>query len=597
MKKREQRKRNENELLRAYVRPQRAQIAQAGGIKALGTLLEVALPMMLAQMVNVVIPTEEKKSILLWGTLMIACSFAAWFFNIRANRRVSRLTTRAVSQMRTDLFDRSLRLSAGQLDRLSIASLETRLTTDTYAIHQFLGATLRMGVRSILLFTGGVISCLYLSPRLSLVLFFLILPLTASVRRIMRKGRPLILKSREKTDEMVQVIRENIRGIRVSKALDKTRDEEKRFQTFNQNVFEAEIKAIFQMIKLGPAVDLILFSGMTLVLIFGAWMAKNHEMLPGTIMAFLSYFIQITNSLMGLNRMFIIYNRASVSALRIREILSLPEAPVEHSLLQDGEKPPHLPEASAEVAEIEFQNVSFRYHEAEGGQKTLEDISFSLFPGEHLGIMGATGSGKSTVIRLILRQYDIQEGQILIRGIPITKIDPGELRQLFAVVFQNDFLFSGSIRENIDFGRELSDRELMRSAAAAQAEDFIEEKGGLGAEIASKGVNLSGGQKQRLILSRALARKGDILLLDDASSALDFATEARLRKALAERQPAQTMITIAQRISSIRHADQILFLDKGRAIAIGSHEELLRTCLPYREIADMQGEYEEAVSC
>lgn len=244
-----------------------------------------------------------------------------------------------------------------------------------------------------------------------------------------------------------------------------------------------------------------------------------------------------------------------------------------------------LPAAKTSIPDIEFKHVTFSYL---GKRNDVEDISFALYPGQTLGIMGATGSGKSTLIRLLLRQYDVTEGQILIRGVPLEKVPTEALKSLFGSVFQNDFLFGDTIRANIDFGRKLPDDKLLHAATDAQAIEFIDEKeGGLDFTLASKGVNLSGGQKQRLLISRALAGNPDILILDDAASALDFKTESRFRKALLD-YDFQTTIIVAQRVSSVLQADNILFFDKGRIIAQGDHEHLMRTCEPYREIASLQ---------
>lgn len=286
--------------------------------------------------------------------------------------------------------------------------------------------------------------------------------------------------------------------------------------------------------------------------------------------------------------MFNIYNRAVASIERIREVLTM--LPDENQLIAEGVST--VKEADSAVPEIEFRNVSFSYL---GVKDDLQNVSFSLYPGETLGIMGPTGSGKSTIIRLLLRQYDVQEGEILIRGKDIRTIKPEALSHLFGIVFQNDFLFGGTVRKNIDFGRGLSDESIREATEYAQASTFLKEKeDGLDFILASKGVNLSGGEKQRLLLSRALAGEPEILILDDASSALDFRTDAKLRSALRDHYSATTSIIIAQRVSSVRHADQIIFMENGRISAMGDHETMMKESCKYREIAEMQmGEWRE----
>ncbi|HHV42150.1 MAG TPA: ABC transporter ATP-binding protein [Clostridiaceae bacterium] len=569
-------------MLKTYIKPYRIRVAWNALIKMVGTLMEVVLPTILAYIVNTVVPARNQTRIILWGIIMIFCAFGAWLLNITANRMASKTASLAIKNIRRDLFNRSLTLSARQIDELGVSSLESRLTSDTYIVHRLLSVTLRMGIRSVMLFLGGVFFCLLLSPRLSLVLLALILPLVLVVRVIFRKAFPLFRQVQQMIDEMVQVIRENIRGIKVSKALDTTEFEQERFAQANDEVKNAEVKAIDQIAKMPPLVNFILFTGVALVLIYGARLVNINQIQTGTVMAFLSYFIQITNSLMGMNRMINIYNRAAASEKRISEVLSLPID--DNQIISDYQKQ-QLPARNYKVPEIEFRNVSFSYL---GKKKNLNNISFKLYPGKTLGIMGATGSGKSTLIRLSLRQYDVDEGKILIRGVDVRKLSASDLLGLFGTVFQSDFLFGGTIRENIAFGRELTEEQINKASKHAQAADFIEEKEGLDFQLASKGVNLSGGQKQRLLLSRAFASEPDILILDDASSSLDFKTDQRLRQAIRVNFPLTTQIIIAQRVSSIRHAEQILLLDKGQIMALGTHEELLAECPEYKEIAETQ---------
>lgn len=575
-------------MLKKYIKPYTKRIVVNACVKMTGTLMEVVLPAILAHIINVVVPTRNQSGIILWGLAMVVFSFGAWVLNFSANRMASGTASRAVRSIRQDLFARAMRLSARQMDELTVSSLESRLTSDTYALHRFLGATLRMGIRSLMLFVGGVFFCFWLSWRLALILLVLVVPLFFAVRFVYRRAIPLFHTVQRKIDDMVQIIRENIRGIRVIKALDRTDYEKERFSVANEDVRAAEVRAIDQIAMMSPLVNIILYTGLAAVLILGARLVNVGLLQTGTVMAFLSYFILITNSLLGLNRMFNIYNRAVASIERIREVLTM--LPDENQLIAEGVST--VKEADSAVPEIEFRNVSFSYL---GVKDDLQNVSFSLYPGETLGIMGPTGSGKSTIIRLLLRQYDVQEGEILIRGKDIRTIKPEALSHLFGIVFQNDFLFGGTVRKNIDFGRGLSDESIREATEYAQASTFLKEKeDGLDFILASKGVNLSGGEKQRLLLSRALAGEPEILILDDASSALDFRTDAKLRSALRDHYSATTSIIIAQRVSSVRHADQIIFMENGRISAMGDHETMMKESCKYREIAEMQmGEWRE----
>lgn len=525
--------------------------------------------------------------IVFWGILMLVCSFLAWILNIIANRMASLTAASAIQTIRQDLFSRSLTLSARQIDELTLSSLESRLTSDTYIIHRFLGISLRMGVRSCMLFAGGIFFCLWLSWQLSLVLLILVPVLSCTLFLILKSSRPLFHEVQDRSDRLVQVIRENVLGIKVVKAFDRSAYEKARFAEANGSLRDAEVKANDRMALLEPMVNFILFGGLCTVLITGARLAEMNLVQAGTVMAFLSYFIQIANSIMGFNRLFNLYNRSLASTERISAVLRMP---LDHNQTAPDDDFVPLPASRPDIPEIEFRDVSFSYL---GEKQSLSNLSFRLFAGEKLGVMGATGSGKSTIIRLLLRQYELDAGEILIRGVPLRKLDPTSYRKLFGIVLQNDFLYGDSIRENIRFGRDLSDSEIENAAEAAQAAEFIRRKeGGFDFILASKGVNLSGGQKQRLLVSRALAARPDILILDDSSSALDFRTEARLRTALGQKYPGSTSIVIAQRISSVVDAKQILFLEQGQTIALGSHPELMENCPPYREIAETQlGEF------
>ena len=400
---------------------------------------------------------------------------------------------------------------------------------------------------------------------------------------VSRNSFPRFRQLQRNIDDMVRVVRENIQGIRVIKALDKTEYEKKHFSETNQEVADSEEDANLFMSFTNPAIDLILNSGLTLVLIIGGYMVFNGMTMPGVIISFLSYFIQITNALMSLNRMFVIYNRSSASAERIAEVLNTPQAREQRI----ADFPAHKQsEAEASPYAVEFDHVTFRYS---GGAPALKDINFKLKQGESLGIIGATGSGKSTIINLLLRHYDVSEGEILLNGRPLRSYPLDDLHTRFGIVYQNDFLYADTVRNNIDFGRDFTDEEILDAAENAQALEFIEEKeGGLDFRLEQKGVNLSGGQKQRVLLSRALSGQPEILILDDSSSALDFATDARLRQALAKNYADTTTIIIAQRISAIQHCEHILLLAEGENIGYGTHQELLESSQLYRQIAEQQ---------
>lgn len=568
-------------MFKHYVFPKKKRIFATLFMKALSTLMGILIPAIVAYMVDEAIPQGDRKLIVIIGIVMVIVAMLEWLFGIKANRMAAKVSSDSIMEIRQDLFSRSVSLSARQIDKLGISSIESRLTSDTYTIHNFLGTGLRMGSRSIMLFLGGIIFCIILSPRLSVIILAAVAPIFFTIRFIFSKTQPMWRSLQRKIDNMVQAIRESIKGIKVAKALNKVDDEKAKFYRTNDAVRKQNIEATDVMALTSPIVNVILYLGLALVILYGGTLVESGNIQVGTIMAFMSYFLQITHSLFMLNYMFNIYSRAMTSAKRIEEVIFMPTD--ENQIV---ENPIQLPEANMSVPEVEFRNVSFSYDEEE---YSLSNISFKIYPRQSFGIMGATGSGKSTIVRLILRQYDVDEGEILIRGVNIKNIEHKELNALFGSVFQKDFLFKGSIKENIDFGRDLPEDELYDAAVNAQASEFIDEKmDKLNHALASKGVNLSGGQKQRVLLSRAFASKPEILILDDSSSALDFKTESKLRSAIDTSFDRTTSIIIAQRVSSVLSADQILFLEEGKMLAIGNHEYMLENCEPYREISEMQ---------
>lgn len=568
-------------MIKKYVLPKKFRISYSLIIKLMSAFLGILIPTILAHILDNIVRTGNKNLVIIFGSIMLGAAFGEWVLGIYSNRIAARISAETIGEIRQDLFDRSIRLSQRQIDKLGISSIESRLTSDTYTIHNFLGTALRMGARSIMLFVGGIVFCILLNPKLSLIILTLIFPIFISIRYIYNKTQPIWRSLQEKVDQMVQVIRESIKGIKVSKALNMVDYEKDKFYQTNDDVRNTQIKATDIMAITGPFVNIILYSGVGLVIYLGGKMVNSGEIKVGTIIAFTTYFLQITQSLFMLNWMFNIYSKASTSMKRIDEILFMDLD--ENQIVENEVK---LPKSDSKVPEIEFRNVSFAY---DGTNKILENISFSVFPGNTLSIMGATGSGKSTIIKLLLRQYDVSEGEILVRGINIKNIGHDKLNSLFGSVFQRDFLFKGSIKENISFGRDLDDYQIKKATENAQASEFIFEKEEkLEHQLASKGVNLSGGQKQRVLISRAFANDPEILILDDSSSALDYKTDAKLRTAIDENYSNSTSIVIAQRISTVINSDEIIFLEKGRILAKGKHEYMLENCLPYREIAEMQ---------
>lgn len=561
-----------------YLRPYYLRMTVGFFIKFFGTLMDLFLPWTLAHMIDQVIPEGRKSDILFWGLFMLSCSILAVTFNIIANRMASRVASDAVYTIREDLFHKVMYLSNRQADEITRPSLISRLTSDTYNVHQMLGRIQRLGVRAPILLIGGIAMTLLLDPVLACVLLAALPLLAAVVIVVSKKSIPMFSELQESVDGFVRLIREDIAGIRVIKALSKEDCERQRFDKINSEVVDRERRATVTTAVTNPAMNLFLNVGLVFVVLVGAYRVNQGLTEVGTILAFLTYFTIILNALMSISRMFIIISKAAASAERISHVL-------------EGEDESDLPsvcppeETEGEAPHLEFDKVSFSYNKS---SRSLWDISFSLKKGETLGIIGATGSGKSTVVNLLMRFYDVDRGSIRIEGRDIRSMDLEALRRRFGTVFQNDVIFEDTILENIQMGRKLSRKEAEDAAGYARALEFIEEKGGIDEKLDIKGANLSGGQKQRIFIARALAGHPDILILDDSSSALDYKTDAELRKELREHFTDTTCIVVAQRISSVMGADHIMVLEEGRILGYGSHEELMRDCEVYREIGESQ---------
>lgn len=557
-----------------YLKPYIPRMTLGLTIKMFGTFMDLGLPWVLAYIIDNIIPTKSISSILWWGVVMLFLSVAARTFNIIANRMAARVARDSVKGLRHDLFNKILSLSGTQLDHFGIPSLESRMTSDTYNIHNMIGMMQRIGVRAPIILIGGIIITSTLEPVLTLVLAGVLPLLGFIVYLVSKKGIPLYTQLQVSADRLVRVVRENISGVRVIKALSRTQYEKGRFAGANDEVAAKELKAGTVMAVTNPAMNLLLNTGLTLVVIAGAFRVNSGASLPGKIVAFLSYFAIMLHAVMAITRIFVIYSRAFASAQRITQVLDTMEDLIVQPI-----------EAEPSDYHIEFKNVSFSYT----SESCIEGISFGINKGESLGIIGSTGSGKTTLINLLMRFYDIREGSILIDGKNIKSIDKKELRRKFGVVFQNDMLFADRIYENISLGRDIPVYRVHEAIEDAQAASFVYElENELDYKLAIKGSNLSGGQKQRLLVSRALAAEPEILVLDDSSSALDYKTDSLLRKAIRENYKGTTTIVIAQRISSVMKLDNILVIEDGHMTGYGSHDKLLQTCGVYQEIFQSQ---------
>ena len=546
-------------------------------IKITGCLLELMLPYILSYVLGNIVGRNVSE-IVFWGGLMILCAGLGCLCNAAANRMAAKVSCDFSEALRKDLFIKTLRLSAAQTDKFTIPSLESRITTDTYHVHNFINRMQRLGVRAPILLLGGIIITLFMDAHLSLVMIGILPFLFTAIFLISRKGVPLYAKVQTSVDGMVRVVREDMQGIRVIKALSKADYEHRRYDVVNRALVKDETRAGVIMGGVNPIMTMFMNAGSVAVIALAAVRVSAGTSKPETIIAFMQYFTQISMAMMSVNRMFVMYTKCAASAERIAEVLN-----AEEDVTVESKE--NYPDTLSD-AHIVFDQVTFSY---KGKINNLENISFALSKGGSLGIIGATGSGKSTLIKLLLRFYDVCHGAVYINGENIRTIAKDRLYGMFGSVLQNDFLYADTIEENIRFGRDLTHEEVVRAATIAQADSFITGfADGYGHMLSSHGTNISGGQKQRLLISRAIAACPEILILDDSSSALDYKTDAALRKALAENLQNTTVVTVAQRVSSVKDCDLIIVLSEGRIIGIGSHDVLLSSCEEYGEISESQ---------
>lgn len=561
-------------LILRYLKPLAGTMAFGLSVKVFATLMELSLPYILSYILDSVVPMGQVTLILIWGGAMVFAALMAMFGNVIANRNAAKVAKIAARQIRHDLFDATMHLSSRQVDAFTVPSLESRLTSDTYNVHHFIGMMQRIGVRAPILLIGGICITLFLDWRLSLILLAVLPLIGVSIFFITMRGLPLYRKNQQAVDGMVRVVREDCQGVRVIKALSKEDFEARRFDTANEKLVAAERRAGVMMAASQPVMNFFLNLGLVAVIVCGAYFVNGRLSKPGRIIAFIQYFTLMSTAMTTVTRIFVQYTKSLASANRIGEVLNA----VDHH--RTSTEPPRTEEPY-----LVFDNVSFSYN---GKKDNLSHISFILPKGGTLGIIGATGSGKTTLLQLLMRFYDADSGSIRIGGRNLYAYPEEELRALFGVVMQNDFISADTVAENIRFGRKISDEAVRRAADLAQAGEFIEAfEDGYSHELTAKGTNVSGGQKQRILVARALAGDPDILVLDDASSALDYKTDAALRRAIREHTHATTVV-VAQRVSSVRSADLILVLEHGRIIGSGTHDELMEHCPVYREISESQ---------
>ncbi len=549
-------------------------------------IAELSLPALMSTIVDQGVAKGDIALIWRTGGIMLAIAFAAIIANMIAGFLASRTAMGFGRDLRSRIFARVSSFSLREMDQFGASSLITRTTNDITQVQHVTFMMQRMMAHAPLMAIGGITMALSTEPKLSWILLVVIPIMALVIVLLAMKGMPLFKAIQKKLDNLNKVMRENLSGIRVVRAFDRIDHEHRRFDAANADLTATSLKVNTLMAFIFPFVMLMMNVTTIMIVWFGGLGIGSGDIRLGSLMAFIQYTMQIMFSVVMVSVIFIMVPRASVSAARINEVLD-----VEPEIVD-----PAVPNRSGQkLGRIEFRDVSFGYGGA--AEPAIKGLSFRAEPGTTTAIIGGTGSGKSTIVNLIARFYDVDSGAVLVDGVDVREMAQDDLRSLLGLATQRPILFSGTIAENLRFGRpETTAEELGKAADTAQASAFIAEKeSGMDASIAQGGVNVSGGQKQRLAIARALAKRPKIYLFDDTFSALDFKTDARLRAALRKETADATVIIVAQRVGTIRDADQIIVLDDGRIVGKGRHAELMKDCGVYREIVASQMSEEEAV--
>lgn len=544
----------------------------------LEVLADIIIPYIMSRIVDVGIVNQDIQYIVTLGITMIVAALLAMIFGILSAHCGARAGFGFAAEIREETFKRIQDFSFANLDQLTVPSLITRLTNDCNTIGQVTMMSLRMAVRAPFMMIFALIMAFTINASLAKV-FMVAIPVTAIVIvMVLYKAGPLFRRLQSRIDRVNAIIQENLIGIRVVKSFNRQSYEERRFKERNDDLKDTALKALSLIISIMPVLNLIIYSTIIAVLWFGGQRVVAGSMGSGELISFITYITQVLVSLMMISMFFLQFMRGTASAGRILEVLN-----TESEIKEIKEPVKEVKDGS-----IIFNNVSFSYPGSK--EKVLKDINFSVKSGEVIGIIGSTGSSKSSLVQLIPRLYDVTEGSILVGGVDVRDYDLKTLRVQVAFVLQKNTLFFGTIRDNMKWGKEdATDEEIIRALKQAQAWEFVSKyKDGLDHRVEQGGDNFSGGQKQRLTIARALLKNPKIIILDDSTSAVDMTTDVRIQKVFKEELSDVTTIIIAQRISSIQHADRIIVLHHGQIESIGDHNTLLKISPIYREIYESQ---------
>ena len=574
----------ENILLKLvrYLKEFRKQVIIGPLFKLTEAIFELIVPLLMAKIIDDGVARGDLPYVLKTGAVIVLLGLVGLGCALICQYSAARASQGVGTRLRHDLFAHVGTLSHAEIDKLGTSTLINRIISDVNQLQVAVAMLIRLVIRAPFLVIGSTVMAIWLDWKLSLI-FLVAGPLVALVLyQVMKRTIPFYRTIQKKLDRIGLITRENLEGARVIKAFSKQEHENQRFYAASDDLAQSSVRVGKVSALLNPLTSIIVNFAIIAILWFGGFRVDSGALTQGQIIALVNYMTQILLALVVVANLVVIFTKASASASRINEIFE-----TEPSILPGGEE-----SGLSGAAKVAFEGVSFAYST---GENALEGIDLTVQPGQTVGIIGGTGAGKSTLVNLIPRFYDATEGQILVDGVDVREQSQHALHDKIGYVPQKGVLFTGTIADNLRYGdEEASEEELRQAAQVAQALDFIEEKpDGFETEIAQGGGNVSGGQKQRLSIARALVKKPEVYIFDDSFSALDFKTDAALRRALAPQTKDATVLIVAQRISSIMHAEQIVVMDDGQIAGIGTHRELLENCEVYREIAQSQLSKEE----
>ena len=559
-------------------------------------VMEVLIPLAMAQLINQGIQGQDMSALVRYGLLMMGLALVSLFFGVAAAHLASHSSSGFGANLRDAMYENVQRFSFSNIDKFSTAGLVTRMTTDVMNIQNTFGMITRMAVRAPLSLLFSLVAAIMISPKLSLVFLGAIIVLALALYLIIRTASKLFTQVFKKYDALNASVQENVGAIRVVKAFVREDHETQKFRKASRGVFDLFVKAEKIIALNGPIMNLVVYSVTILLAWFGAHMVVESGAVGGLevgdLSAMFGYVMRILMNLMMLSMIFVSLTMSAAAGKRIVEVLD------EEPDLSNPEEPVY----NVADGSIDFNDVYFTYHAEGSGDDILEDIDLHIHSGETIGVIGGTGSGKTSLVNLISRLYDVKSGSVKVGGVDVRQYDMEALREQVAVVLQKNVLFSGSVLENLRWGKaDATLEECQEVCRMACADEFISRMpDGYESHVEQGGANFSGGQKQRLCIARALLKKPRVLILDDSTSAVDTATDAKIRHAFAEVIPGTTKIIIAQRVASVENADRIIVMDDGRIAAFDSHEKLMETCDIYREIYETQtsgsGDFDETDS-